>query len=93
MLVVTQKVARCVLMMPLCLTSAVFSGATLQSSAAVASEPDTTEKATLRISLKRGAVRGRSGRFEFFDASEGCPEEYVDIPGAKVFFRSDPRRG
>ena len=72
--------------MPLCLTSAVFSGATLQSSATVASEPDTSEKATLRISLKRGAVRGRSGRFEFFDASDGCPEEYVDIPGAKVFF-------
>ena len=72
--------------MPLCLTSAVFSGATLQSSAAVASEPDTTEKATLRISLKRGAVRGRSGRFEFFDASDGCPEEYADIPGTKGFF-------
>ena len=31
-------------------------------------------------------MRGRSGRFEFFDASDGCPEEYVDIPGAKVFF-------
>lgn len=72
--------------MPLCLTSAVFSGATLQSSATVASEPDASDKATLRISLKRGAVRGRSGRFEFFDASDGCPEEYVDIPGAKVFF-------
>ena len=72
--------------MPLCLTSAVFSGATLQSSAAVASEPDTSEKATLRISLKRGAVRGRSGRFEFFDASDGCPEEYADIPGTKGFF-------
>ena len=73
-------------MVPLCLTSAVFSGATLQTGAAFASEPDTGEKATLRISLKRGAVRGRSGRFEFFDASDGCPEEYTDIPGAKVFF-------
>ena len=71
--------------LPLCLTSAVFSVATLQSSAAVANEPDTSEKASLQISLKRGAVRGRSGRFEFFDASDGCPEEYVDIPGAKVF--------
>lgn len=82
---VTQKVARWILVMPLCLTSAVFSGATLQSSATVASEPDASNKATLSISLKRGAVRGRSGRFEFFDASDGCPEEYVDIPGAKVF--------
>ena len=72
--------------LPLCLTSAVFSVATLQSSAAVANEPDTSENATLQISLKRGAVRDRSGRFEFFDASDGCPEEYVDIPGAKVFF-------
>ena len=83
---VMQKVARWVLTLPLCLISAVFSGATLQSSAAVASEPDASETATLRISLKRGAVWGRSGRFEFFDASDGCPEEYVDIPGAKVFF-------
>lgn len=73
-------------MMLLCLTSAVFSVATLQSNAAVANEPDTSEKASLQISLKRGAVRGRSGRFEFFDASDGCPEEYVDIPGAKIFF-------
>ena len=81
-----QKVRGWVLVIPLCLASAVFSVATLQSMAAVASEPDTNEKATLRISLKRGAVRGRSGRFEFFDASDGCPEEYVDIPGAKVFF-------
>ena len=81
-----KKAARWVLILPLCLTIAVFSGATLQSGAAVASEPDTTEKATLRISLKRGVVRGRSGRFEFFDASDGCPEEYVDIPGAKVFY-------
>jgi len=81
-----QNVARWALVVPLCLTSAVFSSATLQSSAAVASESDTNEKATLRISLKRGAVRGRSGRFEFFDASDGCPEEYTDIPGAKVFF-------
>ena len=83
---VMQKVARWVLVIPLCLISAVFSAATLQSSPAVASESDTNEKATLRISLKRGVVRGRSGRFEFFDASDGCPEEYVDIPGAKVFF-------
>ena len=74
------------LILPLCLTSAVFSGATLQSSSAVANEPDTSEKASLRISLERGAVRGRSGRFEFFDASDGCPEEYLDIPGAKVFY-------
>ena len=73
-------------MIPSCLISAVFSVATLESSAAVASEPDTGEKASLRVSLKRGAVRGRSGRFEFFDASDGCPEEYTDIPGAKVFF-------
>lgn len=73
-------------MMSLCLAGPIFSGATLQSSGAVASEPDTNEKAALRISLKRGAVRGRSGRFEFFDASDGCPDEYVDIPGAKVFF-------
>ena len=72
--------------MPLCLTSAIFTVATLHSSAAVANEPDTSEKPSLQISLKRGAVRGRSGRFEFFDASDGCPEEYVDIPGAKVFF-------
>ena len=83
---VTQNVARWALVVPLCLTSGVFSGATLQTGAAFASEPDTGEKATLRISLKRGAVRGRSGRFEFFDASDGCPEEYTDIPGAKVFF-------
>ena len=82
----TRKVTGWALVVPLCLASAVFSGAVLQSSAAVASELDTSEKATLHISLKRGAVRGRSGRFEFFDASDGCPEEYVDIPGAKVFF-------
>ena len=81
-----QKVRGWVLVMPLCLTSAIFTVATLQSSAAVANEPDTSEKPSLQISLKRGAVRGRSGRFEFFDASDGCPEEYVDIPGAKVFF-------
>ena len=81
-----QKIARWTLVIPLCPISAVFSGAALQSSAAVASELDTSERATLQISLKRGAVRGRSGRFEFFDASDGCPEEYVDIPGAKVFF-------
>ena len=77
--------------MLLCATSAIFGGAIFQSSATFASEPDASEsaaseKAKLRISLKRGAVRGRSGRFEFFDASDGCPEEYVDIPGAKVFF-------
>ena len=71
--------------MLLCATGAIF-----QISATFASEPDASEsaasdKATLSISLKRGAVRGRSGRFEFFDASDGCPEEYVDIPGAKVF--------
>ena len=71
--------------MLLCATGAIFGGAIFQSSATSASEPDTNEKATLRISLKRGAVRGRSGRFEFFDAGDGCPEEYVDIPGAKVF--------
>ena len=81
-----QKVRGWVQVIPLCLTSVVFSGVTLQSSSAVANEPDPSEKATLRISLERGAVRGRSGRFEFFDASDGCPEEYVDIPGAKVFF-------
>ena len=81
-----QKVRGWVLVIPSCLISAVFSVATLESSAAVASEPDTGEKASLRVSLKRGAVRGRSGRFEFFDASDGCPEEYTDIPGAKVFF-------
>lgn len=77
--------------MPLCVTGAIFVGAIFQSSAIFASEPDASEsavsdKATLSISLKRGAVKGRSGRFEFFDASDGCPEEYVDIPGAKVFF-------
>ena len=77
--------------MPLCVTGAIFVGAIFQSSAIFASEPDASEsavsdKATLWISLKRGAVKGRSGRFEFFDASDGCPEEYVDIPGAKVFF-------
>ena len=72
--------------MSLCLAGPIFSAATPQSIAAVVTEPDTNEKAALRISLKQGAVRGRSGRFEFFDASDGCPEEYVDIPGAKVFF-------
>lgn len=81
-----KKAARWVLILPLFLTCAVCSTATLQSSAAVASEPDASEKASMQISLKRGAVRGRSGRFEFFDASDGCPEEYTDIPGAKVFF-------
>ena len=82
----TRKVTGWALVVPLCLASAVFSGAVLQSSAAVVSELDTSEKATLQISLKRGAVRGRSGRFEFFDASDGCPEEYADIPGTKGFF-------
>ena len=77
--------------MLLCATGAIFGGAIFQSSATFASEGAASEsaasdKATLSISLKRGAVRGRSGRFEFFDASDGCPEEYVDIPGAKVFF-------
>ena len=67
--------------MLLCATGAIF-----QVSATFASESAASDKATLSISLKRGAVRGRSGRFEFFDASDGCPEEYVDIPGAKVFF-------
>ena len=82
----TRRVTGWALVMLLCATGAIF-----QSSATFASEPDASEsaasdKATLSISLKRGAVRGRSGRFEFFDASDGCPEEYVDIPGAKVFF-------
>lgn len=82
----TRKVTVWALVILLCATGAIF-----QSSATFASEPDASESAasetaTLRISLKRGAVRGRSGRFEFFDASDGCPEEYVDIPGAKVFF-------
>jgi hypothetical protein len=81
-----KKLARWGLVMSLCLAGPIFRAATPQSIAAVATEPDTNEKAALRISLKQGAVRGRSGRFEFFDASDGCPEEYVDIPGAKVFF-------
>ena len=87
----TRKVTVWALVILLCATGAIFGGAIFQSSATFASEPDASESAasetaTLRISLKRGAVRGRSGRFEFFDASDGCPEEYVDIPGAKVFF-------
>ena len=82
----TRKVTGWALVMLLCATGAIFGGAIFQSSATFASEPDASDKATLSISLKRGAVRGRSGRFEFFDASDGCPEEYVDIPGAKVFF-------
>jgi hypothetical protein len=87
----TRKVTVWALVILLCATGAIFGGAIFQSSATFASEPDASEsaaneKATLRISLKRGAVRGRSGRFEFFDASDGCPEEYLDIPGAKVFF-------
>ena len=87
----TRKVTVWALVMLLCATGAIFGGAIFQSSATfasegAASESDASDKATLSISLKRGAVRGRSGRFEFFDASEGCPEEYVDIPGAKVFF-------
>ena len=82
----TRKVTGCALVMLLWSTGAIF-----QISATFASEPDpsksaASDKATLSISLKRGAVRGSSGRFEFFDASDGCPEEYVDIPGAKVFF-------
>ena len=87
----TRKVTVWALVILLCATGAIFGGAIFQSSATFASEPDASESAasetaTLRISFKRGAVRGRSGRFEFFDASDGCPEEYVDIPGAKVFF-------
>ena len=87
----TRKVTVWALVMLLCATGAIFGGAIFQSSATFASEGAASEsaasdKATLSISLKRGAVRGRSGRFEFFDASDGCPEEYVDIPGAKVFF-------
>ena len=82
----TRKVTGWALVMLLCATGAIFGGAIFQSSATFASEPDASDKATLSISLKRGAVRGRSGRFEFFDASDGCPEEYTDIPGAKVFF-------
>ena len=87
----TRKVTVWALVILLCATGAIFGGAIFQSSATFASEPDASEsaaneKATLRISLKRGAVRGRSGRLEFFDASDGCPEEYVDIPGVKVFF-------
>lgn len=87
----TRKVTVWALVILLCATGAIFGGAIFRSSATFASEPDASESAasetaTLRISLKRGAVRGRSGRFEFFDASDGCPEEYVDIPGAKVFF-------
>ena len=82
----TRKVTVWALVILLCATGAIFGGAIFKSSATFASEPDASETATLRISLKRGAVRGRSGRFEFFDASDGCPEEYVDIPGAKVFF-------
>ncbi len=54
---VTQNVARWALVVPLCLTSAVFSGATFRIGVAFASEPDTAEKATLRISLKWGAVK------------------------------------
>ena len=87
----TRKVTVWALVMLLCATGAIFGGAIFQSSATfasegAASESDASDKATLSISLKRGAVRGRSGRFEFFDASDGCPDEYVDIPGAKVFF-------
>ena len=81
-----QKIVRSTLVLQLCASGAMFSGAALQSSAAVARELDTSERVSLQISLTRGALRGRSGRFEFFDASDGCPEEYVDIPGAKVFF-------
>ena len=72
--------------MLLCATGAIFQISATLANEGAASESDASDKATLSISLKRGAVRGRSGRFEFFDASDGCPEEYVDIPGAKVFF-------
>lgn len=72
--------------MLLCATGAIFQISATFASEGAASESDASDKATLSISLKRGAVRGRSGRFEFFDASDGCPEEYADIPGAKVFF-------
>ena len=72
--------------MLLCVTGAIFQISDTLANEGAASESDASDKATLSISLKRGAVRGRSGRFEFFDASYGCPEEYVDIPGAKVFF-------
>ena len=43
------------------------------------------DNATLRISIATGASRGLRGKFEFFDVSEGCPDEYVDLPGAKGF--------
>ena len=90
----TRKVTGWALVMLLCATGAIFGGAIFQSSATFASEPDASEsaaseKAKLRISLKRGAVRGRSGRFEFFDASDGCPEEYASIFRAPRFFWSD----
>ena len=72
--------------MSLCATGAIFQISATFAREGAASESAASGKATLSISLKRGAVRGRSGRFEFFDASDGCPEEYVDNPGAKVFF-------
>ena len=75
-----QKIVRSTLVLQLCASGAMFSGAALQSSAAVARELDTSERASLQISLTQGALRGRSGRFEFFDASDGCSEEYGDIP-------------
>ena len=46
---------------------------------------EASEKATLQISIEKGASKGLRGKFEFFDVSEGCPEEYVDLPGAKGF--------
>ena len=82
----TRKVTGWALVMLLCATGAIFQISATFANEGAASESDASDKATLSISLKRGAVRGRSGRFEFFDASDGCPEEYVDIPGAKVFF-------
>jgi len=42
---------------------------------------EASEKATLQISIEKGASKGLRGKFEFFDVSEGCPEEYVDLPG------------
>jgi hypothetical protein len=48
-------------------------------------DPKASDKATLQISIEKGASKGLRGKFEFFDVSEGCPEEYVDLPGAKGF--------
>ena len=84
MLSVTQKVARLALVIPLHLTGAGVSIALVCSSTNSAIAADGGESATLRISLKHGVVKGRPGKFNFFDASDGCPE-YVDIPGHKEF--------